>query len=171
MVNLNQILTDTIKLAKKTGAFIRNESADFKISSIEHKGFNDLVSYVDKEAEKQLVDGLGKLLPEAGFIAEEGTSTKKGENYNWIIDPLDGTTNFIHGLPVFAISIALMLEDEIVLGVVYEVNKDECFYSTKNSKAYCNEKEINVSSVRKLDNSLLATGFPYYDFEKMSNYL
>lgn len=82
-----------------------------------------------------LVEGLMKLLPEAGFITEEGTSSIKGETFNWIIDPLDGTTNFIHRVPVFCVSIALMEDQEIVAGVVYEINRDECFYAWKDSKA------------------------------------
>ena len=142
-----------------------------KKASIEYKGINDLVSFVDKTAERKLVDGLAMLIPEAGFIAEEGTVNKKGQTYNWIIDPLDGTTNFIHSLPVFSISVALMRNEEVVLGVVYEVNKEECFYAVKGSKAFCNGQPIQVSPSLKLSESLLATGFPYYDFDKMDAYL
>lgn len=171
MASLEQILKSTISIVKETGSFIRIESNSFNTNKVEHKGFNDLVSYVDKEAEKQLVERLAIILPEAGFIAEEGTSTKKGKYYNWIIDPLDGTTNFTHGLPIYSISVALMFQDEIVLGVVYEINRDECFYATKGSNAFCNEEEITVSKTLHLKDSLLATGFPYYSFEKMDGYL
>ncbi|MFH1321252.1 MAG: inositol monophosphatase family protein [Bacteroidota bacterium] len=98
----------------------------------------------------------------------EGSSMKKSgnenENYTWIIDPLDGTTNFIHSVPCYSISIALMKDNEIVMGVVYEINLKECFYSWKGSKAYLNGKEINVSNVKKLDDSLLVTGFSHSDF-------
>lgn len=168
---MNNLLNQVIALSKEVGKFIRQESLVFDTAKIQKKGFNDLVSYVDKQAEEQLVKGLKDLLPEAGFITEEGTSNHQEEEYNWIVDPLDGTTNFTHGLPVYAISIALMQKQEIVLGVVYEINQQECFYSTKGEKAYCNEKEIKVSSISKLEDSLLATGFPYYDFEKMDKYL
>lgn len=171
MIELGKILTNTKALVLEVGDFIRQESKNFSTSDIEHKGFNDLVSYVDKSAEKQLVDGCSKILPQAGFIAEEGTSDKKGETYNWIIDPLDGTTNFTHGLPVYAISLALMQGDEIILGIVYEINRDECFYAIRGEKAFLNEKEISVSKAEHLKHSLLATGFPYYDFDQMNTYL
>lgn len=170
-MTLEKIIEPTIELIKQIGVFIQQESLVFKTSSIEKKGFNDLVSYVDKQAEKQLVDGLTNIFPEAGFIAEEGTSSIRGEEYNWIIDPLDGTTNFTHGVPVYAISVALVQGDEIVLGVVHEVNRQECFHAIKGGKAYCNDQKINVSPVDQLGDSLLATGFPYYDFGQMDKYL
>ncbi|MAY83671.1 MAG: inositol monophosphatase [Flavobacteriales bacterium] len=144
---------------------------------MEEKSLNSLVSYVDKTAEQMIVETLSELLPEAGFIAEEGTSDKVGDQYNWIIDPLDGTTNFLHGLPVYAVSIALQFQDEdededgdIVLGVVYEVNRDECFYSWKGGKAFLNNEEISVSKESNVKDSLFATGFPYYDYERIDSY-
>lgn len=170
-MDLDQLLERTKSIAKEAGAFIRKERQSFKVESIEHKGFNDLVSYVDKEAEKIIVDGLRELLPEAGFITEEGTDTVQKDVYNWIIDPLDGTTNFIHGLPVFSVSIALIEKDKLLLGVVYEINLDECFYAISGKGAYCNGQPIRVSSAPKLADSLIATGFPYYDFDLISNYL
>jgi myo-inositol-1(or 4)-monophosphatase len=111
------------------------------------------------------------LVPGSGFIAEEGTSTQTGNIYNWIIDPLDGTTNFIHGIPCFAISIALMRDKELVMGIIYEVNMDECFYAWEGSKAYLNGKEISVSKAATLSDSLIATGFPYYDYSRMKEYM
>jgi myo-inositol-1(or 4)-monophosphatase len=138
---------------------------------VEHKGFNDLVSYVDKEAEKQLVAQLHAVFPEAGFITEEGTNTTRGEVYNWVIDPLDGTTNFIHGLPVFAVSIGFMEQDEVVLGVVYEVNRKESFYAYKDGGAYCNGIPLKVSNAPTLSASLISTGFPYYQFDLIDRYL
>lgn len=169
------ILDDVFRKLKSgvitTGSFIRNEAAIFSKDKIEKKGFNDLVSYVDKQAEKLLVECCKEALPEAGFVTEEGTETNREDLYNWVIDPLDGTTNFTHGLPIYAISIALMRESEIILGVVYEVNKDEFFYALENAPAYCNDKQIEVSEVKTLSDSLLATGFPYYDFEQMESYL
>lgn len=171
MKDLNQIQKEAISLIKDTGAFIREEAKAFSQSKVEHKGFNDLVSYVDKEAEKKLITGLLKIIPESGFIAEEGTSTKTGEVYNWIVDPLDGTTNFIHGLPVYSVSVALQKNEEIIAGVVYEINRDECFHAILGGSAFMNDEEIHVSQDVELSNSLIATGFPYYDFEKMDAYL
>lgn len=158
-------------LSKEVGAFIKAERAKFSSDKVETKGKNDFVSYVDKTSEEKIVAGLSQFLPEAGFIAEEGTSSKKGEIYNWIIDPLDGTTNFIHGLPCFAISIALMRNEELVMGVIYEVNFDECFYAWENSNAYLNGKEICVSKATTLSDSLIATGFPYYDYSRLKEYM
>jgi len=145
---------------------MKKEQEGFSEAKVEEKSINSLVSYVDKTAEKMIVDFLSDLIPEAGYIAEEGTSTKVGEVYNWIIDPLDGTTNYIHGLPTYAVSIALKKADKIILGVVYEVGMDECFYAYGNGKAYLNGKEISVKENDQLKDSLIATGFPYYDFSR-----
>ncbi|NCD72190.1 inositol monophosphatase family protein [Mucilaginibacter agri] len=168
---LETITQQVIEVAKQAGAFIRQERQNFNADKIEYKGLNDLVSYVDKTAEGMIVAGLEKILPEAGFLTEEKTINRTGERYNWIIDPLDGTTNFIHGLTVFAVSIALKEYDELVAGVVYEINLDECFYAWKGAPAYLNGKEIRVSKAPKIADSLLATGFPYYDFTKQPQYI
>jgi len=160
-----------LAITRLTGNFIRKESMNFDANAIEFKGLNDLVSYVDKNAEKQLVRNLKKLIPEAGFTTEEETINSKGEVYNWIIDPLDGTTNFIHGIPVYAISIALYEGDQPVIGVVYEINRGEMFYTYKGGAAYLNNKEIRVSVRTALADCLLATGFPYYQFDKQAKYM
>lgn len=168
---MQNLCQEVCLLTKQVGAFIKNERGKFSTDRIEVKGKNDFVSYVDRTAEEKLIAGLAVLLPEAGFIAEEGTSSKKGIHYNWIIDPLDGTTNFIHGIPCFAISIALMHNNKLVLGVIYEINLDECFYAWEGSKAYLNGKEISVSGTGTLADSLIATGFPYYDYERQDEYM
>jgi myo-inositol-1(or 4)-monophosphatase len=170
-MDLQQLTSRVSQISKEAGEFIRQQRKIFSADKIEIKGLNDLVSYVDKTAEEQIVAALSKVLPEAGFITEEKTINKTGERYNWIIDPLDGTTNFIHGLPVFSVSIALQEYDELVSGVVYEVNQDECFYAWKGSPAYLNGREIKVSDNKTLDKSLLATGFPYYDFNRQQGYI
>ena len=170
-MQLEHVANRVIEVSKQAGDFIRRERKTFNADKIEYKGLNDLVSYVDKTAEKLIVAGLEKILPEAGFITEEQTNNKIAGRYNWIIDPLDGTTNFIHGLPVFSVSIALQEYDELVLGVVYEINQDECFYAWKGAPAYLNGKEIKVSNKPTIGDSLIATGFPYYDFEKQPQYI
>ena len=144
---------------------------NFDAESIEFKGLNDLVSYVDKNAEKQLVRNLSKLLPGAGFTTEEETINSRGEVYNWIIDPLDGTTNFIHGIPTYAISIALYEYDQPVIGVVYEINRGEMFSAYKGGGAFLNNKKISVSKRKQLSECLIATGFPYYQFDKQAQYM
>jgi myo-inositol-1(or 4)-monophosphatase len=166
--NLTQQVTE---IAKQAGDFIRQERKSFSPDKIEYKGLNDMVSYVDKNAERIIVSGLEKVLPEAGFITEEKTTTKTGERYNWIIDPLDGTTNFIHGVPTYSVSIALKEYDELVSGVVYEINLDECFYAWKDAPAYLNGSEIKVSGIDTVGKSLVATGFPYYNFDKQAVYI
>lgn len=173
-MDLKPILKQTLATVKDVGDFIRIEAKKFEASSIEYKGKNDLVSYVDKEAEKKLVSRLHEILPEAGFITEEGTAEiGRSDAYNWVIDPVDGTTNFVHGLPVFSISVGLMREDQVVLGVIYDPSRDEFFYSCEGTKAYLNGEEIAVSPVTQLSESLLATGFPYSKFieDQMSAYL
>jgi myo-inositol-1(or 4)-monophosphatase len=171
MINYELLCSKVIAIARLTGNFIRKEAMAFDANSIEYKGLNDLVSYVDKQAEKQLVRNLRKILPDAGFITEEDTTNIIGKQHTWIIDPLDGTTNFIHGIPTYSISIALYEDNQPVIGVVYEINRGEMFSAYKGGMAYLNGKEIKVSANENLSQSLLATGFPYYQFEKQPQYI
>ena len=171
MIDFKELCFNVCTLSKEVGKYIKNESHKHGAADIETKSIHNFVTYVDKTAERMLVSSLEKLLPESGFIVEENTTEKKGEKYNWIIDPLDGTTNYIHGVPCYCISIALMDEDRIVLGVIYEINLEECFYAWQNSKAYLNGKEIKVSQASTLKDSLFATGFPYYDYHHIDGYM
>jgi myo-inositol-1(or 4)-monophosphatase len=172
-MNLRSINLEVVDLCRSVAKFIRTESENFDRAHIEQKeNFNNLVSYVDKEAEKKLVNTLQKILPQAAFITEEGTvEQSKTNEYNWIIDPLDGTTNFLHGLPVYAISIGLIHKQEIILGVVHEIVHDESFHAVKDGSAYSNDRIIKVSSAQNLSESLMATGFPYFRFDKTDAYL
>lgn len=172
-MNLESIVKDVISICEDVGEFIRKEGANFDLSRIEQKNrFNNLVSYVDKEAERRLVAVLREVLPEAGFVTEEGTVEQSQQHeYNWIIDPLDGTTNFLHGLPIFAISIGLTRGKKTILGVVYHIIRKESFHAIEGGPAYCNDRVIRVSSVPTLGESLLATGFPYYHLDKREVYL
>ncbi len=170
-MKLESICMDVIELAKIAGDFILSELKNRNKIAIESKGLHNYVTYVDKSSEEMLVNGLLELIPTSGFIAEEESNTKKGLVYNWIIDPLDGTTNYIHGLPPYAISIALMQNNEIVLGVIYELSLHECFYTWKGGKAYLNGNQINVSKAGKIDDSLIATGFPYYNYIYLDNFM
>jgi myo-inositol-1(or 4)-monophosphatase len=170
-MDLDFITSQVEDLAKSAGAFIRQEKASFQMDKVEKKGFNDLVSYVDKGAEEIIVKGLEKILPEAGFITEEGTRKKRGENFTWIVDPLDGTTNFVHGLPPFSVSIGLTDTEGVLAGVVYEVNLDECFSAYRGGLSKCNGNPIKVSESELVSGSLIATGFPYDDGGVMDEYL
>lgn len=168
---LQKLCLDVTALTKEVGLFILEERKTFSQNKIEKKGHNDLVSYVDKTAEERIVSKLKVLLPEAGFYTEESTDNSRGERLNWVIDPLDGTTNFIHGIPCFCISIALLENNELILGVVHELNLDECFYAWKDGGAFMNGKSISVSGINVLSDSLIATGFPYYNYERMIPYM
>jgi myo-inositol-1(or 4)-monophosphatase len=170
-MNLKDICRGIEKAAAEAGTFIRQEAEVFDINCTERKGLNDFVSYVDKGAEKLLVEKLSVILPDAGFITEEGTSTKIGVRYCWVIDPLDGTTNFLHGFYPYAVSIGLMDQDEVIAGVVYEVGKNETFTAWKGGGAWLNGKPVHVSKVGTLADSLIATGLPYSDFHRLNPYM
>lgn len=170
-MKLEVILTQVIEIIKEVGCFVEEESKKLAATDIEVKGFNDFVTYVDKEAEQRLIRELKNIIPDAGFIVEEDSSQKESLEYNWIIDPIDGTTNFIHSIPVYAISVALSYKNEIILGIVYEINSKECFYSVKNHPVYLNDKIISVSKNDSLNKALIATGFPYHDFALLDSYL
>lgn len=169
--DLEEICKKAMEVTMDAGAFIRSMKAEFNESNVEHKGFNDLVSFVDKKSEQMLVDGLSKILPGSGFITEENTAGNSGEQYRWIIDPLDGTTNFVHGVPCFSVSVALQDHESTVIGIIYEINLHECFYSWLGGEAFLNGKPISVSKREKLSGCLVATGFPYTDFNRMEEYM
>jgi len=171
MKDLEHLCDEIEKAAFKAAEFIRRESENFDIKETELKGLNNFVTYVDKGSEKMLIDSLIPLIPEAGFIAEEGTFQKQGSRFNWIIDPLDGTTNFLHGVHPYAISIGLMENDEIVAAVVHEAGGNETFRAWKNGGAWLNGERIHVSSTQGLSESLVATGFPYNLFDRLDPYM
>jgi myo-inositol-1(or 4)-monophosphatase len=171
MIDLKNICREIEKAASETSDFILKESQGFDITRTEKKGLNDFVSYVDKGSEKMLVEKLSLILPVAGFITEEGTSEKIGLKYCWVIDPLDGTTNFLHGFHPYCISIGLKEYDEIIAGVIYEVSGNESFTAWKGGGAWLNGSKIRVSEAEKLSDSLVATGFPYSDFSKIDSYM
>lgn len=165
-------IREALKIVRDAGNFIRQERISFDQNKTDVKSPNQLVSYVDLTAEKMLVQGLQNITPDAGFVTEEKTVDRnRHADIVWIVDPLDGTTNFIHALPVYSVSVGLMIKGKLAGGIVYEINRDEMFYAWEGGKAYCNEEEIRVTGTDKLENSLLATGFPYYDFEQMPEYL
>lgn len=171
MLDLNHIANQSIEAIKVVGDYIREQSRLFETSQTEHKGKNDLVSYVDKASEQKLVTALSKILPQAGFITEEQTVKVDQREYTWIIDPLDGTTNFIHGLPIYSISVALQHHDQLVLGFVYEIGKSEMFHAIKSGGAFLNGEAISCTPTENISDSLLATGFPYYKFDYLPQYM
>jgi myo-inositol-1(or 4)-monophosphatase len=159
---LYQLTLQVTKIAREAGDFQLVELKNFELKNIESKGrSNDLVSYVDKETEKMLIEALRKIVPEAGFETEEGTIEQSTTGLRWIIDPLDGTTNYLHKIPVFSTSIALAQDDQLLIGVVHEPSRNECFYACKDGGAFMNGERIEVSGIQTLSESLIATGFPY----------
>ncbi|MEI6899162.1 MAG: inositol monophosphatase family protein [Bacteroidota bacterium] len=169
-MNLENITKQVCQLATETGQFLKNEIRQLKASDIETKSSNNFVTYVDKKSEEMIIEKLSQIIPGSGFIAEENPDLLTSE-YTWIIDPLDGTTNFIHGIPLYSISIGLMREKEMIAGVIYEPNLDEIFYTWKDAPSFLNNKVIHVSKTQTLADSLFATGFPYYDYGRLDPYL
>ncbi len=170
-MHLESLCNKAIAIIHETGKFIREQSANIHSIDVEEKDLNSLVSFVDRQAEARLVEQLGKLLPDAGFITEEDTPDVNGKTWEWIIDPLDGTTNFLYGVPCFSISVGLRHEEQLVAGVIYEINLDEMFYAWKGGNAFLNKNRIHVSGRKNLKECLLATGFPYQDFSIVDDYL
>lgn len=165
-MNYNEICEQVCSIARQAGAYIASEREVFDARNVEYKGDQNLVSYVDKQAERMIVSRLGDLIAQAAIIGEEGTADDNDMNlpnasHTWVIDPLDGTTNFIHGMPPYCVSIALMEADQVVVGVIYIVTSDECYYAWQGSKAYMNGREIRVSEVAKIENSLVISGLAY----------
>ena len=170
-MNLPSITSAVEAIAKEAGAFLRTQQSTFSRERVSLKSLNALVSDVDENTERLIVERLSVLLPEAGFLTEEETTTQNLEKeWVWIIDPLDGTTNFVHGLPIYSVSIALKHKEDLVVGVVYEVGMDECFSAYSGGGARLNGQSIQVTETDTLKDSLLATGFPYYDFEHLDGF-
>lgn len=169
-MHLEQLCLQTIEIAKRTGVFIKKEYEGFEKQKIQYKSERDLVSYVDLTAEKQLIEALATILPEAGFITEESHSEYR-KGLNWIVDPLDGTTNFVQRVPHFCVSIALAQGDDILLGVVYEVHQSECFWTWKGAPSYCNGKELSVSNTQVLKEAFIATGFSVKNTDRLDGNL
>ena len=163
MLDLKQLTGDVCRIATEAGHFLKEERKNFRRESVIEKCTHDYVSYVDKESERRLVAELSALLPEAGFIAEEGSATYNDEPYCWVIDPLDGTTNYIHDNAPYCVSIALRSRDELLLGVVYEVCRDECFYAWKGGKAWLNGEPLHISDIDDVTNAFLIVELPYND--------
>ena len=177
-IDLQQLTLSVCKVAREAGAYINKERASFSVDKVERKHAHDYVSYVDKGSEQMIVKALRELLPEAGFITEEGTTIatphsdqrsekddgrgKKDDvpDFTWVVDPLDGTTNFIHGFAPYAVSIALIEGREIVFGVVYEIVSDECFYAWKDGNAWVNGQPLHVGT-SEINDALLCLQLPY----------
>ena len=160
MKDLETITRLVCDIAREAGSYIRKERAGFSVEKVERKHAHDYVSYVDKGSEQLIVKALRELLPEAGFITEEGSAGHTDEQFVWVVDPLDGTTNFIHGFAPYAVSIALCKGRQIVVGVVYEIVSDECFYAWQGGGAWVNGQSLHVGK-SEINDALLCLQLPY----------
>jgi myo-inositol-1(or 4)-monophosphatase len=171
-LDLQAIKDLLVETARQAGDFIFQEAQKFNTGAIEYKDVNNVVSYVDKEAEKLIVDRLRSFDVSIGFITEEETAqTEDISGYNWIIDPLDGTANFVHGVPHYSVSLALAKGNEVLVGVVYHIPNKETYSAVSGQGAFKGDIQLKVTSLEKLNQTLLATGFPYYKFEEMYKYV
>jgi len=167
---MHPTLNIAVKAARRAGSIITRASEDIGSLTINDKGFNDFVSEVDLASEKEIIRVLKTAYPDHAFLGEESGLTHQADNI-WIIDPLDGTTNFLHGFPQYCISIALEQKGEITQAVIYDPNRNALFTATKGQGAYLNQRRIRVSNKSKLKDSVLGTGFPFRDFQHLPVYL
>ena len=170
-VDLKELCEAVCRVAREAGHLIRNERPHLNNANIESKGMHDFVTRVDKRSEAYIVQELHKILPDAGYIVEENTKTHHGEPFSWIVDPLDGTTNYIHDLPPYSVSIALASGTDILIGVVYEVGNEDTFYAWKSGGAYCNGEPLKTSRTNRLEDALIATGFPFTDYSRLDDFM
>lgn len=167
----NKYLQVAIKAAKLAGNLILDNLGKLSKEDISHKKRSDFVTLVDKESENLIINTIKAYFPEHSFLAEESYKDIKNNKYRWIIDPLDGTTNYIHQFPVFSVSIALEYRGEIILGVVHDPLKKEIFTAMKDRGAFLNNRSIKISSVKSLKDGLITTGFPFRSKKFIDIYL
>lgn len=154
------MINDLLLITREAGVIVREGFG--KNFQIEFKtGDNNLVTEIDKKSEQTIIEFIQKKYPAHGILAEERGELKKDSEYLWVIDPLDGTTNFAHGLPIFSVSIGLQKNNKIIAGAVYDVMQDIMYSSESGSGAFANEKKIYVSKRESISQSMLVTGFPY----------
>ena len=168
---MHPILTNAVKAARRAGTIITRASQDVGALKIRSKTYNDFVSEVDHAAEAAIIETLKDAYPDHGFLGEESGDTNADAENVWIIDPLDGTTNFLHNFPQYCVSIALMQRGQLTQAVVYDPNRNDLFTATKGRGAFLNDKRIRVTSRLKLQDSLVGTGFPFRDFSHLDTYM
>ena len=155
---MRDYLAVAVEAARLGGDILREHYR--RVKKVEFKGEADLVTEVDRRSEKEIVDLLTSRFPHHSILAEEGTATEKSSEFKWVVDPLDGTTNYAHGYPVFCTSVALEQNEDILVGAVYQPMTDELFVAERGGGAFRNGRRIGVSRVEELQRALLATGFP-----------
>ena len=167
---MHPTLNIAVKAARRAGSIITRASEDIGSLTINDKSYNDFVTEVDLASEKEIIRVLKTSYPDHAFLGEESGLSHQADNV-WIIDPLDGTTNFLHGFPQYCISIALEQKGEITQAVIYDPNRNDLFTATKGQGAHLNQRRMRVSNKSKLKESILGTGFPFRDFQHLPVYL
>jgi myo-inositol-1(or 4)-monophosphatase len=165
------MLNVAVKAARRAATIINRASLNLERLQIDRKQHNDFVTEVDKAAEEAIIETLSEAYPNHGFLAEESGELLNNSDHIWIIDPLDGTTNFIHGFPQYAISIALSVNGVLQQAVIYDPNRDELFSASKGGGAYVDRRRLRVADQIKLENALIGTGFPYRQDQDVDQYL
>jgi myo-inositol-1(or 4)-monophosphatase len=171
--SLHPMLNVAIKAARAAGAIINRAALDVDLLKISVKGPNDFVSEVDRAAETAIIEILLQAYPEHGILAEESGNThgNRRSEFQWIIDPLDGTTNFLHGLPIYAVSIGLAHRDVVQQAVVYDPARNDLFFASRGRGAFLNDRRLRVSKRTQLGDSLIGTGFPFRRGDNFERYL
>jgi len=164
------MLNTAVKAARRAGSIINRASRNLDILSVTQKAINDFVSEVDREAEQAIIEALLGAYPGHSILAEESGASGKSE-FRWIIDPLDGTTNFLHGFPQYAVSIALEHKGVMTQAVIYDPAHNDLFTATRGHGAYLNDHRLRVSKRSKLQQGLIGTGFPFREFAHVDAYL
>jgi myo-inositol-1(or 4)-monophosphatase len=168
---IKKVAEQSLNIVKETADYIRTARTKLMSHEINYKADQSLVTAIDLGAEEMLVNKLGAIVRGARFLAEEKYRDTPKTDLMWIIDPIDGTTNFVHNFPMYCISVALWHNGKIVLGIIYEISSRECFWAhSESGPAFLNSTPIKVSAVRTLSESVLATGFPSWAFEKIDEY-
>jgi myo-inositol-1(or 4)-monophosphatase len=169
--NLIGFLEIAVESAQKAGRLIRDNRGTLLLGDIAAKQAFDFVTRVDTESEALILNTIRKRFPDHHFLAEESLHEVETDDFRWIVDPLDGTTNYIHGFPFSAVSIALQYKREIIVGVIYDPFTNELFTAVKGEGAFLNDEKISVSSVSQMANALIATGFPFKRKDLIEHYL
>ena len=168
---MHPMLSIAVKAAREAGRIINKGSNDVGALTVQSKDFNDFVSEIDRGAEQAIIDTLKYAYPDHGFLGEESGNTNQESENIWIIDPLDGTTNFLHNFPQYCVSIALQQNGVLTQAVIYDPVRNDLFTATKGRGAFLNDKRIRVANRSKLQTALIATGFPFKDFTHLDTYM
>ena len=166
---MHPMINIAVKAARRAGSIIMRASDNLEALTVRHKSLNDLVSEVDRAAEVAIIDTLRSAYPDHAILAEESGAAGQSE-YTWIIDPLDGTTNFLHGFPVYCVSIALSHKGVITHGVIYDPTRNDLFTASRGAGAFLNDRRLRVSRRDRLIDCLVATGFPFRMFDHADAY-